>query len=83
MANRLETAPQEPTSKGNCCHYWIIEPADGPTSKGMCQFCGAEKEFDNYGPDLWSQWERGAPITAELSGYGSPDVAPAEKQDDS
>ncbi len=83
MVNRLETAPEEPTCKGKCCHYWIIEPADGPTSKGMCQFCGEEKEFDNCGPDLWSRWARDALTPAEFSGSGLPDVAPAEKQDDS
>ncbi|HUU63419.1 MAG TPA: hypothetical protein VMX96_05820 [Dehalococcoidia bacterium] len=83
MVKRLETAPQEPASKGNCCHYWIIEPADGPTSKGMCQFCGAEKEFANCGPELWSGRERDALTPAQFSGSGSPAVATAEKQDDS
>ena len=31
-----------------CAHHWIIEAAGGPTSKGVCRRCGAEKEFLNY-----------------------------------
>jgi hypothetical protein len=81
MVNRLETAPEQPTSKGNCCHYWIIKPADGPTSKGMCQFCGAEKEFDNCGPDSLSRWDRSPSKYVDLPDL--PDLAPAEKQDES
>ena len=34
-----------------CRHHWMIETAAGPTSKGVCQFCGAQKEFKNYLPD--------------------------------
>lgn len=51
MGRKLKTAPKKPNSEGKCCHYWIIESPNGPTSRGVCKFCGAEKEFDNYGPD--------------------------------
>ena len=34
-------------AKDECHHYWLIESAEGPTSKGVCKFCGAEKEFSN------------------------------------
>jgi hypothetical protein len=81
MIERQETAPQEPTHKGECCHYWIIEPADGPTSKGICQFCGAEKEFDSFGPDSLSRWDRSIDKSGEVP--VAPDVAPAGDQDDS
>ena len=33
-----------------CIHYWVIEIADGPTSKGVCKFCGKEGEFKNWLP---------------------------------
>ena len=33
--------------KPSCRHYWIIEEATGPVSKGRCKFCGAEKDFKN------------------------------------
>ena len=31
-----------------CTHYWVIAPAIGPVSQGMCQRCGQTKEFKNY-----------------------------------
>lgn len=31
----------------NCSHWWIIEPANGPTSRGKCRLCGEEKDFYN------------------------------------
>lgn len=71
MGKKLETAPEEPISEGKCCHYWIIETPNGPTSRGVCKFCGAEKEFDSYGPDSW--W---AGDVSELLGSGVPQIEP-------
>ena len=34
-----------------CRHYWNIESADGPTSRGVCRVCGEEKEFLNSWSD--------------------------------
>jgi|TARA_B100001146_G_scaffold173349_1_gene154358 hypothetical protein len=31
-----------------CQHYWVIQPATGPLSKGVCETCGESKEFQNY-----------------------------------
>jgi len=30
-----------------CRHYWIIEPANGPVSKGECRYCRETREFQN------------------------------------
>ena len=30
-----------------CIHHWLIETANRPTSRGICKYCGAEKEFSN------------------------------------
>ena len=30
-----------------CAHYWVIEPANGPVSQGVCQFCLEVKGFKN------------------------------------
>ena len=30
-----------------CCHHWIIEPANGPISRGMCRNCREVREFKN------------------------------------
>jgi hypothetical protein len=36
-------------SKVDACppHYWSIDPANGPTSMGVCSKCAAAKHFDN------------------------------------
>ncbi len=34
-----------------CKHFWVIDPPNGPTSKGTCKLCGDEQEFSNSGPD--------------------------------
>ena len=34
-----------------CRHHWVIETADGPTSRGVCRRCGMVKEFMNSIPD--------------------------------
>ena len=31
----------------SCCHYWIIETANGPISRGQCQYCHEFKDFKN------------------------------------
>ena len=31
-----------------CQHHWEIKAADGPTSPGMCRFCGEARDFKNY-----------------------------------
>ncbi|MFQ6027218.1 MAG: hypothetical protein ACE5Q6_06980 [Dehalococcoidia bacterium] len=30
-----------------CQHHWIIETPTGPISRGICQICGEEREFEN------------------------------------
>jgi hypothetical protein len=43
--------PQESPAVATCPHHWVIQPALGPTSKGICKRCGAEKTFQNYWDD--------------------------------
>lgn len=31
-----------------CDHYWVIEPANGPFSQGVCQRCGGVRQFKNF-----------------------------------
>jgi len=35
------------SKRKQCVHYWIIDPPDGPTSKGKCKHCGMVAEFYN------------------------------------
>ena len=37
------TEPQQ----DQCCHHWMIEPANGPVSLGSCLNCGEDREFKN------------------------------------
>jgi len=50
MRYKLEDAPEEPVTRDKCRHYWIIESPKGPTSRGVCKLCGAEREFRNSFP---------------------------------
>ena len=61
-------------SNRTCHHYWIIEIPEGPTSRGICKFCGKEREFDNMGPDSWRYGDMsGLPATSlpDLTNEGS------------
>jgi len=31
-----------------CRHHWIIETPNGPTSRGRCKRCRAERDFTNW-----------------------------------
>lgn len=50
---KVETTPADTAVQDTCHHYWILEKANGPTSRGVCKFCGAVKEFDNRTSDTW------------------------------
>ena len=41
-----------------CRHHWVIASPNGPTSQGVCKFCGTEREFRNSLPG--GGWERDA-----------------------
>ena len=51
------------TQETQCSHHWIIDAAEGATSKGVCQFCGAVRMFSNsIDVDAWpTQGRRGRP----------------------
>ena len=68
MARRVSAAVKKQIGRRKCCHYWIIERSQGPTSWGVCKFCGEEREFDNFGPEAW--WGRDMPQPSELTGSG-------------
>ncbi len=55
-----EVSEKEATGKEytSCRHYWVIESPEGPTSRGVCKFCGQGKEFYNSWSGLGSTWTR-------------------------
>ena len=40
-----------------CAHFWVIEAPHGPTSQGICKFCGRVQLFRNSVSS--STWNRG------------------------
>ncbi len=30
-----------------CCHHWLIDRPNGPTSHGVCKYCHEERDFSN------------------------------------
>lgn len=38
----------------SCAHHWLIEPANGPVSRGQCQNCFEVRDFKNF-VDSYSQ----------------------------
>jgi len=51
MRNRSEVKEKKSAVATPCRHYWNIEAADGPTSRGVCKVCGEEREFLNSWSD--------------------------------
>ncbi len=51
MSDRSDVKEQKSAVATTCRHYWNIEPASGPASRGVCKICGEEKEFLNSWSD--------------------------------
>jgi hypothetical protein len=53
MRHRVKVAEKtkEHVAKNQCSHYWIIEMANGPKSRGICKHCGEARYFLNVIPD--------------------------------
>ena len=50
-------------AQDTCHHFWMIEVANGPTSRGKCKYCGESKQFYNAFPDF-NPMKRGSnPLT--------------------
>ncbi len=46
---QLATPDVEETGAALACrHHWIISPADGPFSQGICRICNEVRDFRNY-----------------------------------
>ncbi|MFH1140799.1 MAG: hypothetical protein V1724_03815 [Chloroflexota bacterium] len=46
-----------------CRHYWVIDSAGGPTSKGVCRLCGVQRQFKNYLED--APWDNEKPAARD------------------
>ena len=52
MGNKVKSLLRKPKIKAHCCHYWLIESPGGHISRGICKYCGAEREFFNALEDI-------------------------------
>ena len=50
MRQRVKEKKQDYANKDQCNHYWVIEIANGPKSRGVCKFCGETRDFLNSIP---------------------------------
>ena len=52
MGNKVKERVPEKPAEETCHHFWMIEIANGPMSRGECKLCGAVKDFHNAFPDF-------------------------------
>jgi hypothetical protein len=62
MGTKQGAVIERPVTRSACKHHWVIEPPDGPTSKGVCKVCGEVKVFDNILEDLLSIKDSSTPF---------------------
>ena len=48
--------------ENRCHHFWIIEIANGPKSRGECKYCGEIKDFHNSIVDFRDPRRKGNPL---------------------
>ena len=52
MSGKVKEKQKAQTQKEPCRHYWVIEVANGPVSRGKCKYCGEKKDFLNAFPEF-------------------------------
>jgi hypothetical protein len=52
MSGKVKEKARPRPQKKACRHYWVIEVANGPVSRGECKCCGAKKDFYNAFPEF-------------------------------
>jgi hypothetical protein len=76
MRQKIKEKAHDYAVKGKCNHYWIIEIANGPKSRGVCRYCGASRDFLNSIPDLNAPKRRTNPLDL-------PEISEVELDEDS
>ena len=47
MKHKVKLKTKDYVAQGQCNHYWIIEVANGPKSRGVYRYCGESRYFFN------------------------------------
>ena len=75
MRNRRNLKEKQSAVKTPCRHYWVIESASGPTSRGVCRICGEEREFLN-------SWSDANYKGKDAKVFDLPDMLESEEEED-
>ncbi|MFC1941669.1 hypothetical protein ACFLWU_00430 [Chloroflexota bacterium] len=59
---KIRENTEEPVTGDQCHHFWTIEIANGPVSKGICKICGETKDFLNTFPDFTALKRNKSPL---------------------
>jgi len=62
MRHKIKERTQDYVAENQCHHYWVIEVANGPKSRGVCRFCGETRDFFNSVPDFSVLKRHGSPL---------------------
>ena len=85
MVQRLASPkPEESAQSAVCCHYWFIEAAAGPVSRGVCQLCDEVRDFENF-VEAAPQGDDAPAVSASSrypTGSSQQDDADSEQSDD-
>ena len=73
---KVKEKAREYVTSDQCHHYWIIEVANGPKSRGICKYCGETRDFMNSIPDL-------SPLKPRNNPLDLPEMPDVEFDDDS
>jgi len=58
----IEENPEEIRDENACNHFWVIEVANGPRSRGKCKVCGESQVFYNSITNLNDPKRKGNPL---------------------
>jgi hypothetical protein len=58
------SAQLEEENASDCPHHWVIEPAHGSVSEGVCQICQEVREFKNSIGWEYGQRKPGRPASS-------------------
>ena len=73
---KVEEKTKNYIASEQCHHYWIIEVANGPKSRGVCRYCGESRDFLNSMPDF-------SVLKRKTNPFGLPKMPDVELDDDS
>ena len=62
MSNKVKEKTGNEVAQDECRHYWIIEMANGPKSRGVCKNCGKARDFLNTIPEITIPKRRAHPL---------------------